>query len=1055
MKSTLRLSCVLIASFASLSVCSSMYPGHAVQAASASTVPGAASGNTPPTASPAVETVVIPGPLRSFERMAGISQEVAPADVMPLLARKIYMQGYEKNTPTEFLLLIDRYLQQARELQFLAGASGTITVKGCDDAGGLIRVLGYRLRQGCGQKTFSLETANATRAFLTIDSGFPLVELEEALQSGTPFVYPYPSSKVPVLFHESDWVGLSTGPKRGSGDLVDILLSDPWVARLYWSLSQEDSETRMSLQRSPGVRALLPYAGVLEFYGSQICIRSGHVIVPGGASAQAEWKGLVGASPDTPAQFVLALLAKDKGWLAAYFDTLSRVRQEQQKRLTESPRLKRVYDAFRAGDPNASPTQGVFRKNPDLLVLFTRIQWDSGGGPRIPGSLEVWKEILRQKTGIKAVRDLGRRAQSWDRPEQLFEGMAGLAQVETDTGPLQMFLLAIEIDRQRQPGNRLSAATLRILANNFSKFNTWYQVFTEFPDLDDASITRFVNVANSIDKISNRVLRANTEGSFQATLGLWQILARQGQIPNKEMDASWMKVIEPFAAVSSPSQLFDASRSSLGTLLAAAGGSANASQSEIVELLAGPRQDTADSQRVHKELAGRIGSVLEDQRLVSLDTLFALSDGLKQMAETGGKGDGLLPLAAELREFDLPQPIFTQSEKISWAPPIYTDHHAELQVKTDLTKVIKGPGTRVQLETARGQLAPFLRDTLVGLNYAYYEPPDAQMLHHNPLFVRSHDFLGISVQGSDRLWGAPRVLGVGTPAGGGAYLMGSLSDLSYALATTEEDFIAPRNIQALILKELAPVLMVSATVPRWWNVTPNELHAVSLYQRSGEELLSAAVGSAELKAKVIDILSDRIAPQRLEQIEESLTSSQGVAVALAQMAPAETSYLAVEMRGRFPEDPPTWGPASQQLEDLRGHYAAEVSWDRISRDFGVPHPTLAQTNARELLNVKPFPFFGSYSSRLFGETWESSNLYWARLADEMGYSPATLNSLVPELTRRMIANTFATDLDDWPAVLRAMQRTGEEFRRSKAASVPAAITTLHGAEQLAKDAAAQ
>ena len=60
----------------------------------------------------------------------------------------------------------------------------------------------------------------------------------------------------------------------------------------------------------------------------------------------------------------------------------------------------------------------------------------------------------------------------------------------------------------------------------------------------------------------------------------------------------------------------------------------------------------------------------------------------------------------------------------------------------------------------------------------------------------------------------------------------------------------------------------------------------------------------------------------------------------------------------------------------------------LSKDFGVPHVTLAQSYARELLNVKPFPAFAGYSSRLMAESWDSSNLYWARLADDMGYSDA-------------------------------------------------------------------
>ena len=42
-----------------------------------------------------------------------------------------------------------------------------------------------------------------------------------------------------------------------------------------------------------------------------------------------------------------------------------------------------------------------------------------------------------------------------------------------------------------------------------------------------------------------------------------------------------------------------------------------------------------------------------------------------------------------------------------------------------------------------------------------------------------------------------------------------------------------------------------------------------------------------------------------------------------------------------------------------------------------------------------------------------------------------LNRLVPELTRRMVANIFATDIEDWLALTRAMKETGEQFRQGK------------------------
>jgi hypothetical protein len=123
------------------------------------------------------------------------------------------------------------------------------------------------------------------------------------------------------------------------------------------------------------------------------------------------------------------------------------------------------------------------------------------------------------------------------------------------------------------------------------------------------------------------------------------------------------------------------------------------------------------------------------------------------------------------------------------------------------------------------------------------------------------------------------------------------------------------------------------------------------------------------------------------------------------------------------------------LDEVLARYPIETNLDRISQDFGVPHPALAQNYHRELMTMKPVPTFLYYSSRLMAESWDSGNLYWGRLADEMGYSPMMLNILVPELTRRMVEQTFASHLEDWSAVLRAMRQTGEEFRQGKIASL--------------------
>lgn len=661
------------------------------------------------------------------------------------------------------------------------------------------------------------------------------------------------------------------------------------------------------------------------------------------------------------------------------------------------------------------------------------MQWESNGDPYVPGSLGVWKEILRQKSDSKIVRDWGKRAGRLNSPEQLAEAMFGLCRVETETGPLQIYLMLSELDGRRSPENRLSAQTALLLASRFTEFSNQYLVFSEFPELTDASITEFLNVAESLGRIPNHTLRGNAMGIFQANIGMWQILARQGQIQSAALNESWQKVIKPFGKVASSSQLFDAGRDSLGEVLLAATGKQSSSQDEIIDLLAGPRQTTPEGQRMHEEIANQMRSVLDGQRLVSLDTILGLGNGLDGMARGTVKGDDLIALAGELREFEMPRPIFSSGERTQWATGVYNNKHTELQMRTDLTRVLKTASSREQLVEAEGQLCPFLRDTLVGLNYAYYQPPGAQMLHNNPLFVRSHDFSGDTVAGVEHVWQASQLFGEGSPAGGGAHLVGSLADLPYVLAQVEQDFIAPENVQALIWRELVPGLLINATLPRWWAVTPSELHAITLYQRSGEELLTASLRDPQLRVKVMTILSERMDPETSERVERALVGGE-LADANPQITPADTFYLAAEFRRRFSEESNSLGTASQELDSLCRRYPTEVSWERLSQDFGVPHPILTQSYARELLNLKPFPAFEGYSSRLLAESWDSSNLYWARLVDEKGYSAVTLNVLVPELTHRMVEKIFASDFEDWPAMLRAMRETGEEFKQGKIAS---------------------
>ncbi len=1002
-------------------------------------------------ASAPAETILIPGPLRPFLRMTGISQEVTKADVLQMLARNISLWGYQNDKPTEYLLLIERYVRLARELQSLTGPDGSIHVENCQDATKLIQALGYQFQQGCSAKGAALVTADAERAFLTIDSGFPITQLEESLQKGTPFSYPFPGTPVPIIFTEKQWTTLSVWNKRGENGLLDVLLHDRGVDRLYTAMSRSDPETRIALSHSPGLKRLVPFAGELDFYGNWLNIHNGHIRVPGGEAGDPAWKELVGAGTNAPGEFVTHLLARDRGWLAAYFDAMARIPAAQQAHFTDTDRLRRLYDSYRYAGRNArsNSAESIFPRNAGLLLLLTRLQWQPNGEPQIPGGLNVWKDILARRSGPGNMKDWDASVKMMDSPERFLETLVASSSDENGTGPLQIYLMMNAIDSEKPAQAKLSEATVRLLSDRAFEFIGWYPAFAEFPALEDTSIAGFVDAAEKINKTSNPNLRSNALGAFQAEIGIWQILARQGQIPPQNMNHSWQSVVQAFSGVNSAGQLFDASRTSLqATLQAASADTRLTTQGQLFDLLAGPAQDSADGRRAHLELARKIRAVMDDQRLVSIDTLFGLYDGLEDMAHGKGDSDTMALLATELKEFELPRPIFSGSEKTAWAPIVYTSRHAELQVRTDLTEIIRSKSSPAQLEAARALLTPFLRDTLVGLNYAYYEPPGAQVLHNNPLFVRSHDFTASSVQGIEHVWGTPELVGVGVTAGGGAYLLGSLADLPYALASVEQDFISPTRVQALIWKEIVPEFLVGSIMPRWWGVGRDEMHAAALYQRTGEELLIASASDAALREKVLGILADRMSPARLDLTAQALQQPQSAAALIPLMLPADTFFLAAGYRDKFPTGASSLGTAGHELEALSQKDPSHASPARLAKDFGVPHLEMAQSNSTTLLNMGIFPASGAFEGRLFGESWESTNLYWARLADEMGYSPAMLNVLVPDLTRRMVANVFATNVDDWPALLRAMERTGDEFRQGKITVQGAGKTTAQVAKPL-------
>ncbi len=968
--------------------------------------------------------IEVPGPLRSFARMAALSPELRPEDLLGALARNIVTSGYQATSTnemleqTEYLKLVVRYLSQARELDNLGGEKKIIRIEACESiqTGDILRILGYRMRGGCGSEVV-LETVNATRAFLTIDSGFPLAELETALRTNRPFVLDYHPAHVPVLYNVEYW---QSAKEKTNGEFIDYFLSDPNLCRLYLGLSKLDPETAQALRDAIPAPRLKIYSHVLDFYGAMFQIRGGKAVVPGGARSEKMWGELAGAPPSNGAAFIEKLVARDDGWLASYFDALARINGPVKDYLCDPERMKRFYTAIRGRVTSPGPARPVFRANTDMMLLTTRLRLDADGKPHVPGNLDIWKNLFINHPQGKYDAKLSKAASAWKDADDVLEALFGLSRKVVENEPLKIFMALSDVDRNRI--TPLEPATVDRLARDFHGFSAQYPLFAEAPDISDKTILAYLDAIHSISKIGDQALRADAAGTLQALAGLWQIFVRQGSIPAAKSDLALAQVVEPFAKIQNDREIFDGGRNGVQALLAATNSPKNITvQDRMIDLLGGTSSTEASDSR--QQIAEDMIRVFEAQRLISLSTLFDLADNL----ESVGRGEKLNTalvgkLATRISDIQLPRSTFTNAEKNTLSFGYYTEKHIEQQRKLNLRQAIeKAANDPNKLKELRGTLAPFLRDTLVGYNYIHYAPPGAQVLHTNPLFVRSHDFIGI--QGANQTWKATELFGTGWPANAGGRLVGSLASLPYALAEAEQNFLVPTREQALIWGDLVPQMILSAVIPRWWDVTPLQLHWVGINMAYAETLLAESALNPDRRTQVLAVLERYAPPVRVKKMERLLAAGD-VKTAEENIIPSEMYLLATEI-AMIDHD----SPLAANIRAVSAQAPEAVSQRAISHAFGTPKPTLANSYQPELLNLRTFPTLMGYSSRILAESWESNILYYAALADEVHARPAQLNVLIPAWTQQTVEQIFATHLEDWPALLRSLRMLGDDVRQ--------------------------
>jgi hypothetical protein len=535
--------------------------------------------------------------------------------------------------------------------------------------------------------------------------------------------------------------------------------------------------------------------------------------------------------------------------------------------------------------------------------------------------------------------------------------------------------------------------------------------------LSEASIQQYLDACRETKNTRDVLLRADAVATVQALTGLWRVLVLQGAIPPARQDASFAKIVAPFTQVKQESDVFDAGQSGVDAILSAAGRQPGSMrQEQLVELLVGKLRPANDARLASP--AENLLRVFDAQLLLPLDTLFLLADRAGKQPIEQKTVKLLDDTLGRLEETQALRGSVSAEERNTFAVGYWSTRHIEQEKKLNVDKLVKNTDKK----DARDALAPFLRDSLVGLLYSYYAPAGAQLLITNSSFVRSHDFIGPENAPSE--WANTEVVGSGWPQSAGGRLVGSLISLPYAIAESEQNFLSPKREQALIWADLVPQLIVSVTVNRWRDVSPDQIRWVALHVRRGESLVAAAILNPQVQAAVLDSYRKFASPGALEALQDRLQSGDYKnAVASVPTVALYAFASDQKLSGLSPD------MYSTEIGEMAAQNSPALSHEAIARTFGTPKPTLTHSLQPNLLYLRTFPALMGYSSRILAESWESNNLYYAELADQMGVPVAQLDSYIPEWNRATIENIFATHLEDWPALLRSLHTLGANVQQ--------------------------
>lgn len=215
---------------------------------------------------------------------------------------------------------------------------------------------------------------------------------------------------IAVPLTEDHWRDLLP-PPQNRGDLFAGLITNRSVLLVCAGTMSTDASVRALLGRDRGLLRWITRTVPAAFWLSARSLRldGDKVAVPGGAAAEPVWEALAGERVARPAEFLRALLARDAGRLAWFYDAVTSMSPERQAAVfgsggvaAQTDQVRALYASFRGADPNWRIEDHPFLRGvTDPWIIASQVALADGAVTPVPQWF--WEALLDRS-------DLPRRA---------------------------------------------------------------------------------------------------------------------------------------------------------------------------------------------------------------------------------------------------------------------------------------------------------------------------------------------------------------------------------------------------------------------------------------------------------------------------------------------------------------------------------------------------------------------------------------------------------------------------------------------------------------------